>query len=164
MIDKVLSLESDTRLTAIKNIALAEDVYTDHFFGNPIMPGALQIESLAQACTILLEVSHRLKYKALLVMVEKAKFRKSVRPGDQMLIEVNINSGENNLFYLDGRISVGGIKVTDAKLVFSLQPVDDYYSPNLKFMTRAMYANFLRGAELKGIDQTWGDEYWRQKE
>ena len=164
MIDKVLSLESDNRLTAIKNIALSEDVYTDHFFGNPIMPGALQIESLAQASTILLEVSHRLRYKALLVMVEKAKFRKFVRPGDQMLIEITIKSKEDNLFHLDGRISVGDTKVTDAKLIFSLQPVDDYYSPNLKFMTRAMYDNFLRGAELKGIDQTWGDKYWDQKE
>ena len=75
LIDRVIYLEYGKRITAVKCAALSEDVFADHFLGNPIMPGALQIESLAQAGTVLLEVSSNFKYKALLVMVHAAKFR-----------------------------------------------------------------------------------------
>jgi 3-hydroxyacyl-[acyl-carrier-protein] dehydratase len=152
MIDRVFHLASFTRLTAIKNVALSEDVFADHFFGNPIMPGALQIESLAQAGTVLLEVSSRFTKKAVLVLVNTAKFRDSVRPGDQMKIEITVVSCENDLAQLDGAIHVGDRLVTTGRLTFSLQPIDDYYPRRARFLTRMLYENFLRGTTLVGVE------------
>jgi FabA-like domain len=56
-LDRILHLERNKQIAAIKNVTLSEDVYADHFFGSPITPGALLIECLAQAGTTLLEVS-----------------------------------------------------------------------------------------------------------
>ncbi len=81
LIDRIQQVEFEKQLLAIKNVALSEDVYSEHFFGFPVMPGALLIECLAQAGTALLEISSDFKKKALLVMVEHAKFRRFVHPG-----------------------------------------------------------------------------------
>lgn len=153
MIDRVLYLESYKKLTAIKCVALSEDVFNDHFFGNPIMPGALQIESMAQAGTVLLEVSSGFTKKAVLVLVNTAKFRESVRPGEQMRLEVNLTSLENNLAQTDCTIMVGERLVTTARLTFSLQPIDDYYPPQARHLTTMLYSNFLRGAEMVGVSR-----------
>lgn len=151
LIDRVLYLESFKRLIAVKSVALSEDVFADHFFGNPILPGALQLESLAQAGTVLLEASSGFTKKAVLVMVQSAKFRHLVRPGSQMTIEVVLNSLEDNLAVLDCVITVKDNIVTTGKLTFSLQPIDDYYPPEVSYMTRLMYRTFLRDAELVGV-------------
>jgi 3-hydroxyacyl-[acyl-carrier-protein] dehydratase len=57
MIDRVERIERGRRLTAVKNVSLSEDYFREHFIGSPVMPGALLIESLAQAATALLEIS-----------------------------------------------------------------------------------------------------------
>jgi 3-hydroxyacyl-[acyl-carrier-protein] dehydratase len=152
MLDRVLYLESYKKLSGIKCVALSEDVFNDHFFGNPILPGALQIESLAQAGTVLLEVSSRFTKKAVLVLVNMAKFRESVRPGDQMNLGVTLISLENELAQLDGTITVGERLVTTARLTFSLQPIDNYYPQQARYLTHMLYDNFLRGAELVGVE------------
>lgn len=153
MIDRVLYLESFKKLTAIKCVALSEDLFVDHFFGNPIMPGAMQIESLAQAGTVLLEVSSRFTKKAVLVLINMAKFRESVRPGDQMRVEIALVSLENDLAQTDGAIFVGERLVTSGRLTFSLQPIDNYYPPQIRHLTGVLYDNFLRGATLVGVER-----------
>ena len=90
LLDKIQHVELNRSIKAVKNVALSEDVYTDHFLAYPIMPGALMIECLAQAGTALLEISCNFSAKALLIMVEQAKFRSLVTPGDQLLISMNI--------------------------------------------------------------------------
>ncbi|MEZ4821440.1 MAG: hypothetical protein R2942_03125 [Ignavibacteria bacterium] len=85
-IDKIKSIECNKSITAIKNVSLSEDVFTDHFMGYPVMPGALQIETVAQVATALLEVSSDFSFKAILSIVEKIKFRKLIRPGDQLIV------------------------------------------------------------------------------
>ena len=96
LIDRIQRLEFNKRILAIKNVALSEDIYSDHFFGFPVMPGALLIESVAQAGTALLEVSANYKKKALLIIVEQAKFRSLVQPGDQRAIFANRLSFDNH--------------------------------------------------------------------
>jgi 3-hydroxyacyl-[acyl-carrier-protein] dehydratase len=86
LIDRIQRLECNKEVVAIKNVSLSEDIYADHFFGSLVMPGALLIESLAQAGTALLEVSANYGKKALLVMVDRAKFRCLIRPGDQLSV------------------------------------------------------------------------------
>ncbi len=158
LIDKVVYLEHNRRLTALKNVALSEDVYADHFYGNPIMPGALQIESLAQAGTVLLEVSSRFTVKAVLIMVEKVKFRELVRPGDQLSVAVEVVTLETDVARLDGTIHVGERLVASGRLMFSLQPIDEYYPPRVRHLTTMFYDSVLRDAELVGVDYPEKDQ------
>lgn len=94
LVDRVLSWQSEPvkKLTAIKNVTINEPFFTGHFPDNPVMPGVLVIEALAQASGILAFVSHSAKEdkKGLyyLVKIDKARFSKTVVPGDQLILEV----------------------------------------------------------------------------
>lgn len=150
LIDRIAYLEYDKRITAVKCAALSEDVFSDHFLGNPIMPGALQIESLAQTGSVLLEVSSLFKHKALLVMVNAVKFRELVRPGDKLRIEMSIISRDESMAQLEGKIYVDDLLVTTGKLAFSLLPIDEYYVQSSRQLTDAFYHSILRGAKVVG--------------
>lgn len=152
LIDRVLFLEQHVRISAIKNVALSEDIFTDHFPGNPIMPGALQIEALAQAGTILLEASSSLTKKALLIMINGAKFRSIVRPGDQLTVNSSIISCDDVSARLSGEIRLSDRVVTDATLTFALKPFEEIYDTRLHQFTQLMYASLLEQAELVNID------------
>ena len=154
LIDRIQRLERNKEVVAIKSVALSEDVYADHFFGSPVMPGALLIESLAQAGTALLEVSANYGKKALLVMVDKAKFRGLVRPGDQLMVTAAVRSLENGHARLDGKIHVSDRLVMGAELTFVLKNVEEFYSPRVKFLVEALYDVWLKDAQLLGLDQT----------
>ena len=153
LIDRVQRLECNKEVVAIKGVALSEDVYSDHFFGSPIMPGALLIESLAQAGTALLEVSANYRKKALLVMVDRAKFRRLVRPGDQLLVTATMRSLENDHARIEGKIHVSDRVVTEAELTFVLKNSEEFYSPRVKFLVEALYDVWLKDAQLLGFDR-----------
>jgi 3-hydroxyacyl-[acyl-carrier-protein] dehydratase len=148
LIDRIERLEINTQITAVKNVTLSEDVFSDHFIGSPVMPGALLIETLAQAGTALLEISVDLKKKALLVMVMRAKFRAIVRPGDQLRVTVTLRSRDNDLAETDCAIHVGDRLVADARLVFSLQDVEQFYSDKVRQIIEAGYDMLLRDAQV----------------
>lgn len=150
LIDRIERLEINKTLTAIKSVALSEDIYADHFVGSPVTPGAMLIESLAQAGTALLEVSNNFEKKALLVIVEQAKFRNLVRPGDQLLIAVAITSLSEDSAQMDGTIHVKDRLVTDARLTFALKPSKDFYPPRTRHLVDAIYETWLREAEIIG--------------
>jgi 3-hydroxyacyl-[acyl-carrier-protein] dehydratase len=154
LIDRIRRLECNKEIVAIKNVALSEDIYTDHFFGSPVMPGALLIESLAQAGTALLEVSANYRKKALLVMVDKAKFRCLVRPGDQLIVTATMRSLENAHARLDGKIQVADRLAMDAELTFVLKNAEEFYPPRVKFLVETLYDVWLKDAQLLGLDQT----------
>lgn len=151
-IDKIKTLECNKRITAIKNVAMSEDVFTDHFTGYPVMPGALMIEAAAQAATALLEVSANFKIKALLTIVEKAKFRRIVRPGDQLMITVNIISMQNDSALLEGIINVNDNLVMDGRFVFNLKQTDVFYPLKTRVFIESIYDFWLEGAELTGFE------------
>ncbi len=92
LLDRITALEPPARARGIKCVTLADDVFADHFPGHPVMPGALTLESLAQLGGVLCEATMRLGGRndlhALLVAVERAKFRRLVRPGDKIELEV----------------------------------------------------------------------------
>ncbi len=152
LIDRIERLEINKQITAIKNVTMSEDVFSEHFIGNPVMPGALLIESLAQAGTALLEVSVDMKKKALLVMVVRAKFRALVRPGDQLRVTVTLLSQDNDMAETDGTIHVGDRLVADARLVFALQDVEKFYPKELRSFVGTGYDILLRDAQV--IDPT----------
>ncbi len=92
LVDRVIAFEPGKRLTAIKNVTLNEPFFQGHFPGNPVMPGVLILEALAQASGVLVQMSapHSLDQNPLyyLVKIDKARFNKIVRPGDQLHLEV----------------------------------------------------------------------------
>lgn len=94
LLDRVVSLqmEPEKKITAIKNVTINEPFFTGHFPGNPVMPGVLIIEAMAQAAGMLANLDASLHGKTgelyYLVKVDKAKFSKTVLPGDQLVLEV----------------------------------------------------------------------------
>lgn len=94
LIDRVIhmELEPEKKLRAIKNVTMNEPFFTGHFPGNPVMPGVLIIEAMAQASGMLANLDASLQGETgelyYLVKVDKAKFSKTVVPGDQLVLEV----------------------------------------------------------------------------
>ncbi len=94
LIDRVvhMELEPEKKLRAIKNVSMNEPFFNGHFPGNPVMPGVLIVESMAQAAGMLANLDASLQGKTgelyYLVKVDKAKFSKTVVPGDQLVLEV----------------------------------------------------------------------------
>ncbi len=89
-IDRIRSIEWGRQITIIKATTASEEVYAEHFDGFPVLPGALQIEAMAQACGALLEICSDYQVFSILLIVEKVKFRKMVHPGDQMVITATL--------------------------------------------------------------------------
>ena len=151
LIDRINRLEYNKQITAIKNVALSEDIFNEHFVGFPVMPGALQIEALAQAGTALLEVSVKFKKKALLIMVDQAKFRNIVRPGDQLTITMDILTLDTEIAQMSGKIQISEQQIMTAKMTFALKSVEEYYPQKLRHLVDAIYDVWLQDAEIIGL-------------
>lgn len=97
LLDRVvgLQMEPEKKIRAIKNVTINEPFFTGHFPGNPVMPGVLIIEAMAQAAGMLANLDASMHGKTgelyYLVKVDKAKFSKTVVPGDQLVLEVTQN-------------------------------------------------------------------------
>jgi 3-hydroxyacyl-[acyl-carrier-protein] dehydratase len=95
LIDRITALEPPELARAVKCVSLADDVFAEHFPGHPVMPGALLVEALAQLGGVLLEAAVRQQgnteeLHALLTIIERAKFRRMVRPGDRLRLEARV--------------------------------------------------------------------------
>jgi 3-hydroxyacyl-[acyl-carrier-protein] dehydratase len=94
LIDRVISYTKDLSLSAIKNITINEPFFQGHFPYHPVMPGVLILEAMAQACAILsiksLGTSPNENSVYYLAGIDKARFKRPVSPGDQLLIKVEI--------------------------------------------------------------------------
>lgn len=89
LLDRVIEFEEKKRIVAIKNVTINEPFFTGHFPDNPIMPGVLIMEALAQAGGVLCLVSMQVKNAHVYLMgMDKVKFRRPVIPGDQLRLEV----------------------------------------------------------------------------
>lgn len=120
MIDRVAELGEDT-LTAIKNVTINEPYFQGHYPGNPVMPGVLQVEAMAQAAGILLLRRATIDGKtALFMSCDKVKWRKPVRPGDQLSIKVKLTKVRGTVACAEGECSVGGQVVSSADLMFAV--------------------------------------------
>jgi len=111
LIDRVLDYEVDNTLTALKNVTVNEPFFQGHFPGRPIMPGVLLLESMAQASAILFyESLGENKPKGnviyLFVGVDKARFKRPVEPGDQLIITTTIKRKMKNIWKFDCVVKV----------------------------------------------------------
>jgi beta-hydroxyacyl-ACP dehydratase FabZ len=122
LIDRILELE-DMRVVAIKNVTMNEPHFTGHFPGYPVMPGVLIVEAIAQAAGIL--VLNRLKDRneklVFLAMIENARFRKPVIPGDQLRLEVIFHKLKPSVAKIHGIATVNGVVVAEADLMCTLR-------------------------------------------
>ncbi|MDN6432560.1 MAG: 3-hydroxyacyl-ACP dehydratase FabZ [Lacticaseibacillus paracasei] len=121
MVDRVLDLKPGESVVAQKNVSINEQIFQGHFPGNPIFPGVLQIEAMAQAGAIALLSMPDFKGKtAYLGGIKKAKFRHMVRPGDVLRIEVTLEKLIDNAGLGKGKIYVGENMASRADVVFAI--------------------------------------------
>jgi beta-hydroxyacyl-ACP dehydratase FabZ len=122
LVDRVLEVKSGERLVAIKNVTVNEDFFRGHFPGNPIMPGVLIVEALAQAAGLLISASLDRPEPVLpyLVGVDGVKFRRPVVPGDQVSLEVEVKQRRGRYWRFAGRAVVDGEKAAEAEILLAV--------------------------------------------
>lgn len=121
MVDKVIDLEPNKRITAMKNVTVNEEYFNGHFPGRPVMPGVLIIESMAQAAGLLMLVEEEHKGKIpYFTGIDNARFRRPVVPGDQLFLEIEILKVRGSTGKVKGVAKVDGEVVTEAELMFVL--------------------------------------------
>ena len=124
LIDRIVEFEPTRRLVAIKNVTINEPFFQGHFPGHPIMPGVLVVEAMAQAGGVLLltEFSDRAEKLLLFTGIERARFRRPVRPGDQLRIEVEVLSFRTRAGRIEGKAYVDGKLACEATLTCQVVP------------------------------------------
>ena len=124
LIDRVLEHESGSYLKALKNVTINEPFFQGHFPGQPVMPGVLIIEAMAQATGILSLSDMDEEYKNTLYMlvgIDKARFRGQVLPGDALHLEVTLKRNMRGIGQYEGKATVDGKLVAQAELMCSAQ-------------------------------------------
>ncbi len=128
LIDRVLELEVGKSLVAIKNVTFNEPQFTGHFPEQPIMPGVMIVEALAQATGILAfksEVGKPIDGQIyMLVGIDKVRFKRVVEPGDQIRLEVEVMVVKRGIWKFKCRASVEGQTVTTAELMCTQKAAD----------------------------------------
>jgi len=124
LLDRITDYVPGESIKALKNVTVNEPFFSGHFPQQPLMPGVLIIEAMAQAAAILGVISGAEARKDeldnllyYLVGIDKARFRKTVGPGDQLLIEVKLITVRRDIWKFTGTASVEGKVVTNADLL-----------------------------------------------
>ena len=115
-VDRILEMVPGERIVALKNVTMNDPHLQDHFPGNPIMPGVLLLEAMAQASGLLLPEGS----SAFLAQVKEARFRHPVVPGDQVRIEVVRRGSLGAVHRFEIQASVAGLVVAEAEIVLAV--------------------------------------------
>ena len=124
LIDRVIDISDNERLSAIKNVTINEPFFQGHFPGKPIMPGVLILEAMAQATGLLAFAGmgeERSEKLYMLVGIDKARFRGQVVPGDQLQIEVSLKRTMRGIGVFTCEALVDGNVVAGAEMMCSSQ-------------------------------------------
>ena len=123
LIDRVIEVDPDKRIVALKNVSINEPFFNGHFPGAPVMPGVLTIESMAQAGAVLglLEKNADLSQTLVYFMgIDEARFRRPIVPGDQMRIVVEVIRRKAIVWKMKGEVYVGSELAAEATLLSSI--------------------------------------------
>ncbi|MDH3309735.1 MAG: 3-hydroxyacyl-ACP dehydratase FabZ [Gammaproteobacteria bacterium] len=127
LIDRVLVFTKDESLTAIKNVTINEPFFQGHFPNRPVMPGVLMIEAMAQACAILsfksmdtLPSKNSIFY---FVGIDKARFKRPVEPGDQLVINVSTKRQMKGIWQFETNARVGDELCCTAELMCTYKEI-----------------------------------------
>lgn len=125
LVDRVLELEEGKRVLAVKNVTINEPFFPGHFPHRPVMPGVLILEALAQAAAVLSFKTMGQKPDDNSVVyfagIDKARFKRPVGPGDQLLLEVGISRRMRNIWKYQGVARVGDEVAAEAELMCALK-------------------------------------------
>jgi len=124
MVDRVLSVEPGKSIVALKNVTFNEAHFAGHFPGHPVMPGVLVVEALAQAGGVLAfeSSSDSDLWILYLVGLDNARFKQVVRPGDQLVLKVDLVQHRRNLWKYEARAEVDGKVVAECDLLMADGP------------------------------------------
>jgi 3-hydroxyacyl-[acyl-carrier-protein] dehydratase len=123
LVDRVLEVDQDKRIVALKNVSINEPFFNGHFPGAPVMPGVLTIESMAQAGAILGLIERKADLSKSLVYfmgIDEARFRRPIVPGDQMRIVVEVLRRKAIVWKMKGEVYVGAELAAEAILLSSI--------------------------------------------
>lgn len=121
LVDRVLELESGVRAVGLKQVTINEPFFMGHFPGQPVMPGVLQIEALAQvgAVALLSQPEHRGKL-AIFARIDDVRFRTMVKPGDTLRLEVTLEKMRRSIGKGRGVATVDGTVATEGEFTFAI--------------------------------------------
>ena len=127
LVDKVVELERNARILALKNVTFNEPFFMGHFPGRPVMPGVLMLEALAQAAGLLafdamgqVPDENNIYY---FVGIDSARFKRPVEPGDQLLLEASIDRIRGGIWKFKGVARVGDEIACEAELMCTMRYV-----------------------------------------
>jgi len=127
LVDRVLEIEKGKRIKALKNVSINEPYFSGHFPHRPVMPGVLMLEALAQAAALLafdsIGVTPDDKTVYYFAGIDGARFKRPVEPGDQLILEVELDRMKAGIFKFKARAKVGDEIATEAELMCTMRTI-----------------------------------------
>lgn len=127
MVDRVLEVEKNVRIRALKNVTINEPFFQGHFPGRPVMPGVMMLEALAQAAALLaFETMGNAADKNSVyyfVGIDGARFKRPVEPGDQLFLDVFMDRNKGGIYKFKARAMVGEELAVEAELMCTVRKV-----------------------------------------
>ena len=127
LVDRVLEIEKGVRIRALKNVTMNEPFFTGHFPHRPVMPGVLMLEALAQAAALLafdtLGETPDENTVYYFAGIDGARFKRPVEPGDQLILEVELDRMKAGIFKFKSRAKVGTELAVEAELMCTMRKI-----------------------------------------
>ena len=124
-VDRIVELELGVRAVGIRGVSLSDDVFTDHFPGNPVLPGIYLLEGLAQTAGVLVARTTEMRKVALMASIDRARFTSFARPGDSVRLTIDVEAMDEVSARVRGTAQVGDREVAAARMTFRLVDPDE---------------------------------------
>lgn len=127
LVDRVVELDKNVRILALKNVTINEPFFTGHFPHRPVMPGVLILEAMAQSAALLsfasMDVDPGDDMVVYFAGIDAARFKRPVEPGDQLMIEAMVDRVRGGIYKYKAKASVNGEMAAEAELMCTMRKV-----------------------------------------